>query len=214
MPSAPTTADVAAYRFRQAIYVNLTNECPTACVFCIKRSWKWGFHGADLKLGAVEPTIEETWRQIEVIRRERPFKELVFCGYGESTLRLPAMAGLGLRLRRAYPGVETRLNTVGLGSLVWGYDLAPELKRFLDAVCVSLNTADPAQWLELHRPKKEYRQEGFKSVLAFIRACVKAGLRTVVTAVEQPGVDLEAVKALAEKLGAEFRLRPALEPLS
>lgn len=209
--NALTTAGVAAYRFRHALYVNLTNECPTACAFCIKRTWKWEFHGVDLKLRGNEPTVDTAWRQIENMRKDRAFKELVFCGYGESTLRLPAMAGLGLRMRRDLPDVRTRLNTVGLGNLVWGHDIAPELRRFLDEVHVSLNTADAAQWLELHQPKPEYRQDGFKSVQDFIRACVKAGLCTVVTAVEQPGVDLEAVEALAGKLGAGFRLRPALE---
>ena len=43
---------------------------------------------------------------------------------------------------------------LGLGSLVNGRNIVPELRGAVDAVSVSLNTADPMQWEALHRPSR------------------------------------------------------------
>ena len=107
--------------------------------------------------------------------------------------------------------MPVRLNTVGLGNLINGRDVVPELAQVIDAVSVSVNTADPAEWIKLHRPRPAYRAGGFAAVLSFVSGCVAAHLRTRVTAVERPGADLDAVAALARRLGAGFLARPALD---
>ena len=99
---------------------------------------------------------------------------------------------------------------VALGNLIWGRDIVADLKGSLDAVAVSLNTTDPQDWIRLHAPSKKFENKGFASVLMFIKGCVKAGLKTTVTAVELPGTDMPAVRRLAAGLGASFRARPAL----
>ena len=99
---------------------------------------------------------------------------------------------------------------MGLGSLIWGRDITPELARLIDAVAVSLNTADPEQWKSLLAPLKPFREKGFSAAQDFVRGCVAAGIKTTVTAVALPGVDMAAVRRLAAALGASFRPRPAL----
>ena len=42
-----------------------------------------------------------------------------------------------------------------------GEDIVPKLKDLVDSVHVSLNTADPGQWLAMMRPGREYAQKGF-----------------------------------------------------
>lgn len=191
----------AVYTFQNAAYINLTERCPVSCVFCVKTAAGRRFHGTDLSL-ASEPTTDEAWAQLEGL--ERP--EYVFCGYGEPTYRLPVLLELSRRLRGLRPSARLRLNTIGLGSVIWERDIAPELAQALQAVSVSLNTADAAQWRRLHRP-----QAGdLDAATLFVRRCVAVGLETTVTAVELPGVDLRAVESLAKSLGAGFRLRPAL----
>lgn len=200
------------YLYRNGLYVNLTGRCPTQCAFCVKYSWDWKYRGYDLRLSR-EPALDEV---LSAVRNEAGFKELVFCGYGESTYRLEDMREISetlkadwkARQRKNFPKI--RLNTIGLGNLIHGRDIAGDLAGFLDCVSVSLNTSDPIQWLKLHRPLSPYRKKGFESVLDFIRNCVKALPETIVTAVELPGVDLQKVKILAESLGARFRLRPFL----
>lgn len=53
--------------------------------------------------------------------------------------------------------------------------------------------------------------EALGKVLEFVKECVQAGVKTQVTAVARPDVDIEAVRALAEGMGADFRVRPYFE---
>jgi len=203
------------YRHGQGLYVNLTNRCPTACAFCIKHAWKMKYRGNDLALGRAEPEPGEVTELIRGEWARGAFKELVFCGYGEPTMRLGALLAVAGAVKRGLlapvpAGLKIRLNTNGLGSLVNGRDIVPELKGLVDSAHISLNTADPEQWLEMMRPAPEYAVEGFKSVLAFVRASVDAIPETAVTAIRGGGADLEKFSALAKELGANCRLRDGL----
>lgn len=146
-------------------------------------------------------------REIEV---SGPKKEVVFCGYGEPTCRLGILTEVGHALKRRGHG-RLRLNTVGLGNLICGKDIAPSLAVWLDYISISLNTADPKQWKTLMRPAQIFSDRGFLSVLEFIDSCVACGLDTTVTAVDLKEVDVSKVKAIAVSLGAAFRLRPTIE---
>lgn len=197
------------YELEDRLYLNLTNRCPVACRFCVKRRWEMQFRGQDLRLER-EPELDELLPALERRLAALPPREVVFCGYGECTYRLDLVSAIGLNLRLHRRGVRVRLDTIGLGSLIWGRDISRQLALCLDSVSVSLNTADAAQWEELHRPAPAFRGGGFQAAKEFIEACVRAGLDTRVTAVAQPGVDLAAVAALAGRLGAGFAARPLL----
>jgi TatD family-associated radical SAM protein len=197
-----------AYRWGGGVYLNVTNRCPTACVFCAKFAWDWSYRGHNLRLGGAEPSLASLLAEAAPLLREGSTEELVFCGYGEPTMRLSTVLAAARRLRARVPLI--RLNTIGLGSALAGRDIAPELAETLDSVSVSVNTADPAQWRALMRPAPKFSAAGFDEVRAFVASCVRAGLETTVTAVEQPDVDAAAVATLARRLGARFRLRPAL----
>lgn len=201
--------DPATYPYGENLYLNLTSLCPTECAFCIKHASGRRFRGHDLALER-EPEVDEVWDAVLARTASRLFAEFVFCGYGESTYRLDALLEVSARLKRHYPRSARRLNTVGLGGLIWERDIVPDLSRAVTSVNISLNTAEPEQWRTLMRPRPEFRDRGFDSVLGFIRACVLADLRTTVTAVDLPGVDLPAVARLAESLGAAFLARPRL----
>ena len=204
------TAPTIAYPFKKGIYLNVTNRCPTACRFCIKRLLKWRFERWNFRLSGGEPTVAQILAACAAAAKRRPFSEIVFCGYGESTYRLPDLPELCGTLRRRYPKARLRLNTVGLGSLIWRRDITPELARIMDAVAVSLNTADSDQWHRLLAPLAPFRKRGFTAAQDFVRGCVAEGLKTTVTAVRLPGVDMTAVRRLAAALGACFRARPTL----
>ena len=145
---------------------------------------------------------------IEGARKREPFSEIVFCGYGEPAYRFGAIVDICRAVKKTAPASRIRLNTVGLGNLIAGRDMVRDLRGNIDSVRISLNTADPAQWLELMRPRPEFVKCGYQSVLSFIRSCVRSIPETVVTAVELPSVDLKACRKLAEKLGAAFLARP------
>ena len=178
-------------------------------MFCVKRDWEWRFWDNDLLL-RYEPSVDEIWNELLPLTAGRPPLEIVFCGYGEPTYRLEAIAMLSRRIRERFPATRLRLNTVGLGDLIAGRSIAPTLRDLVDAVSISINTADPRQWPILHRPETSYQNSGFDAVCRFAVDCVQAGLHTTLTAVDLPQVDLPAVERLAHQLGADFRARPTL----
>jgi TatD DNase family protein len=204
------------YRYKNGLYVNLTNRCPTACVFCVKNPWKMSYHGSNLDLAGLEPSPAEV---IALAKQEwtvAPFGELVFCGYGEPTMRLEALLACARMIKHGKaapipPSTRVRLNTNGLASAVWGRNVAPEMKGLIDSVHVSLNTSDPAQWAALMRPLAPWAGAGFEKVKEFIRETSLLLPEVFATAVEDDNVDIEKFKALARTLGAEPRIRPRLE---
>lgn len=197
------------YEIDDRLYVSLTNRCPVSCSFCVRKAWDMTYRGRDLRLER-EPEAGEVLDAVTGRLKSGGVREVVFCGYGECTYRLDALSAVGLHLRLHHREVKVRLNTIGLGSLIWRRDIVRLLGLSLDSVSVSLNTADPRQWEELHRPGPALGGLGFPSACDFVARCVEAGLDTRVTAIALPGVDLGRVGELARNLGASFAVRPLL----
>ena len=199
------------YEKDRGLYLNLTNRCPVSCSFCVKVPWDYQFEGHDLRIKGPEPTAPALIAALkEKLDTSDYWREVVFCGFGESTYRLEEMKKVGLYLKTQHPELRQRLNTVGLGSLIWARDITPELASFLDEVAVSLNTADEKQWVELMRPAPAYRATGFAASRLFAERCVAARIKTRITAVELPEVDLAPLQSYARKIKADFIARPVL----
>lgn len=200
------------YRFKNGLYINLTNRCPNLCTFCIKTKWAMQFDGHNLDLAGQEPSAEEILTVLEK-QLQTPAQEVVFCGYGEPTMRLDTVLKVGQTLKKhpAYPQFKIRLNTNGLGNLIHQRNIVPELKTAVDRIYISLNAPDQTQWQKLMRPAPEY-QNGYASVKEFIASCAQSGFEKVMAScVENTGVDVEAVKKVALSLGAEFNDREYLK---
>lgn len=204
------------YRFGNGVYINLTNRCPNLCVFCIKTKWHMDFHGNNLNLEGQEPSASEVVSALEQELKKGPFKEVVFCGYGEPTMRLDVLLFVAQTLKgwiaqAKYPPFKIRLNTNGLGNRINHKDIVPLLARVVDEVNVSLNAPDEIAWRNLVRPIEEF-QDGYEDVRHFIRSCVEAGFQKVVAScVDQTGVDPKAVEKIAREDGAIFYLRSFLD---
>lgn len=212
MPQLPKIV----YRFGDGVYVNLTNRCPNLCAFCIKTKWQMDFHGNNLDLAGQEPSAGRVVTALEEELKQAPFKEVVFCGYGEPTMRLEVLLFVaqtlkGWRAQFKYPPFKIRLNTNGLGNLINHKDIVPELAAVLDCVNISLNAQNEEVWREIVRPADGF-EDGFGSVVDFIERCVEAGFeRVVASCVDKTGADEIAVEKLACSLGAEFYLRSFLD---
>lgn len=201
------------YRFKNGLYINLTNRCPNLCKFCIKTKWHMRFEGYNLDLEGKEPSAAEVLSLLNKEMLSAPAKEIVFCGYGEPTMRLDALLEIGRALKKhpQYPSFKIRLNTNGLGDLINRRDIVPELKTAVDVVCVSLNAENETLWRELLRPAPGY-ENGYSAVKEFIKKCARAGFeRVTASCVQNTGADEKAVCALAEELGAEFNGREYLD---
>lgn len=195
---------VLAYARRGALYLNLTSRCTLACTFCPKvRDRSFSFEGHDLRL-AVDPGVEEVWEAARAAGLRGP-GEVVFTGLGEPTRRLEVLLELIRRLKRA--GLSrVRLDTDGLSSLREGRDVLPELAGAgLDAVSVSINAQDAPTYARLC--PSPFGEAAHGAAAAFVRRAAPLIPEVVASAVEVPGVDRERCRALAESLGARFRLR-------
>jgi len=203
-----TRIDTIAYRGSgSAVYLNLTNRCSCACTFCL-REWTDGVYGEVLTLTR-EPEPDEITRAIELEFLEGPAHEVVFCGFGEPTMRLDVVLAVTewLRLRR----IAARLNTNGHGQLLNpDVDVPAALAAAgLGAVTVSLNAADPESYDSICRP---LFGKAYRAVIQFAEQCVQHDIQTTLTAVDYPGADLAGCETIATALGAGFRARGLAAP--
>lgn len=188
-----------AYKLKNALYLNITLRCSADCVFC-DRKGEAVVKGYSLKIDR-EPSVEEILASIGDPTR---YDEIVFCGYGEPTIRLDAVIAVARAVKER--GGKVRLNTNGHGTILNGRDIVPELVGLVDAVSISLNSADPKQYGELMRVDGErYHRE----MIQFARAAKRLIGPVVMTLVDVPGIDIARARALAEdELGVELRIRP------
>ncbi|MBI2059630.1 MAG: YchF/TatD family DNA exonuclease [Nitrospirae bacterium] len=188
-----------AYRIRDSVYLNITNKCTISCVFCPKFD-DFMVKGHYLKLSR-EPDASTILSEIGDLAG---VQEVVFCGFGESTLRMDALKDTARALKAK--GVKVRLDTDGLGNLVHGRNILPELKGLIDSVSISLNASNPEEYARLCPSK--YEGIAYPAVKEFIREA-KVWIPDVqATVVTVPGVNVEACRRIVEdELGVRFRAR-------
>jgi len=188
-----------AYQIRDSLYLNITNRCTNDCCFCV-RSFTDFVKGHNLKLGK-EPSAGEVISELKGLER---YKEVVFCGYGEPTLRLDALKEIAKFLKEK--GKKVRLVTNGHGTLINKRPIARELTGLVDKISVSLNVDTEEKYNKICKP--QFGKGAFEDVKHFIVECRAAGLDIEVTCLDLPETDTEKCKFLVEQeLGAEFRLR-------
>ncbi|OGI43457.1 MAG: hypothetical protein A2150_03340 [Candidatus Muproteobacteria bacterium RBG_16_64_11] len=87
--------ETVAYRLHGNCYLNLTQRCTLRCRFCPKFNGTWRVKDFDLRLHR-EPSVEQL---LAAVGDPREYREVVFCGLGEPTLRLPTVLAVAERLR-------------------------------------------------------------------------------------------------------------------
>ena len=188
-----------AYRIRNSLYLNITNRCSNRCTFCAKFD-DFTVKGHNLLLQR-EPDFDEVMAAIGQPAAE--IAEVVFCGYGESLIRLDLVKQVAAALKQR--GYSIRINTDGQANLVHGRNILPELSGLVDCVSVSLNAPDAETYLRIC--KTPFGVAGFQGVCDFICQAGQYIPQVVASAVTLPGVDVAACRRLAEELGAVFRQR-------
>ena len=188
------------YDYFGGLYINITNRCPNACEFCI-RNFTNALGDADSLVLKEDPTGEEVKKELESWD-VRAYDEVVFCGYGEPTERLPEVLELARHIKAKY-GRQIRINTNGLADLIWGRPTAPDLKGVVDAVSVSMNEADAQKYYDLCHPK--FGLQSYDAVIKYIE-----DVRDYVPSVVTSAISSESInicRAKAAELGVVFKLR-------
>jgi len=169
---------------KRSLYVNITNRCNCACVFCLRHK-KQMAENSSLWLKK-EPTVDEVKNALATAPWEY-VSEIVFCGFGEPTLRQAELVALLHHVKETYGDHPTRLNTNGLGDLANGRAIASDFDGILDTVSISLNASNAERYLELTRA--EYGIKSFEAMLKFARDCQKHVPNVVLTIVEPEKID-------------------------
>lgn len=193
------------YKVHNNLYVNLTNKCPCACTFCLRQNMDHVGESGSLWLEH-EPSFDEVVEAFSHFNMD-DYEELVFCGFGEPTEAIEVLIRTAEYVKKTW-NKKIRLNTNGLGNLVNGRDIVPQLKGLIDIVSISLNTPDAERYHELVRSR--FGDISFQAMLDFAKECTeyipKVVLSTVDTTITKE--EEEKCRAICENIGVTYRIRP------
>ena len=193
------TNPTLAYAIGTRLYLNITDRCTLRCAFCPKYNGSREVRGYDLTLDH-RPSVAEL---IAAIGDPARYSEVVFCGYGEPTLRLKPLLEIAGWIKAR--GGRVRVNTDGLANLVHKRNVLPELAGRVDALSVSLNAQDQATYDRHCHPTLP---GAFKALQAFLAQAPRYVPQVTATAIDGlAGVDIAACEHLAAELGVAFRRR-------
>lgn len=196
------------YEYGENLYINVTNECPNHCDFCLRNHSKGSIYADNLWYEGQEPSKEELWEDI-VKRDLDQYTSVVFCGYGEPTCRLDDVLWLAKKIKEQGDYI-TRMNTNGLSDLINGRDTANEMAGLIDMISVSLNASTPEEYE--HMCKSDFGACAYDSMIHFTKAAVSSGIRTYMTVIStMPDDEIENCRIICESIGAIFRIRQYID---
>lgn len=187
------------YQIGKNLYINVSNRCDSDCIFC-DRKGEAVLNGYNLKMNkSEEPSSNEF---INEIGDPKKYNEIVFCGYGEPTIRWEVVKEVAKYVKQN--GGRTRLDTDGHGNVINKRDITPELKELIDSVSISLNSSDPEQYAKIMRVEPEM----FDEMVAFAKSA-KQYSKVTLTVVGMSQIDIEKARNFVEnEIGVNFRERP------
>ena len=198
---------VITYEVGDGLYVNVTNRCTNACEFCV-RAVADGTYG-ELWLDR-EPTVDEI---VDSIMSADPTKysEIVFCGYGEPTLRFYDIILVSSRVKEKYPKVKIRINTNGHGNLIHGKDITPLMRGVIDSVSISLNTANAEDYVKVCHP--DFGLDSYEGLLDFAVKTKNYVPSVCFSVVREsiPDEDIEICRQIAERCGVPLKVREMIK---
>ncbi|TCK19127.1 TatD family-associated radical SAM protein [Thiogranum longum] len=190
---------VLAYTIGDKRYLNITDRCTLRCTFCPKYCTLPRVHEFDLSL-AQRPETDDV---INALGNPADYREVVFCGFGEPTLRLGPLLEIAthIKLHRG----RVRVNTDGLANLVHKRNVLPELVGKIDALSVSMNTQNETLYQQHCQPALA---GSFQAMLDFLELApdyIESVTATAIDGLE--GVNIEACRELATQRKVAFRKR-------
>ncbi|KAB2909766.1 MAG: YchF/TatD family DNA exonuclease [Ignavibacteriales bacterium] len=187
------------YPIGSALYVNVTNRCNADCIFCSRQDAPF-IAGYNLGMEKrEEPTALQYLQQIGDPTR---YSEIVFCGYGEPTIRWEVVKQIARRVKEL--GGKTRMNTNGHGNVINHKDITPEMAGVIDSLSVSLNAVDSKTYANLMGVDENMYYE----MLDFTKKAKEFVPNVVLSVVSLPEIDTEKARRIAEvEIGVAFRER-------
>ncbi len=191
--------DILVYDIEDRRYINLSSSCTLKCQFCPKTQGHPTVHQYDLTLHE-KKNVEDYTR---AIGDPTKYTEIVFCGFGEPTLRFKELLAISHWIKEN--GGMVRVNTDGLANLVYKRNVLPEMGKCVDALSISMN----AQNEEIYNKHCQPSLAGsYQAMLDFIEEAPKYISDVTASAIDGlEGVDIEACEKLANERHVKFRRR-------
>ncbi len=195
--SKPETA--FTYKLGNSLYINVTNRCNAHCTFCKRKEYPV-LRSYNLGMERNEEPFADVY--INEIGDPKNYDEIIFCGYGEPTIRWDVVKDISKYVKAN--GGKTRLNTNGHGNVINKKNITTEMKGLIDVVSISLNSFDPKQYSELVGLETSY----FDEMIDFAKKSKLIVEKVIMTIVSIDEVDIERARNITEEeIGAEFRVR-------
>ena len=101
-----------------------------------------------------------------------------------------------------------RINTNGVGNLINGRNIVPEMERLIDTVSISLNNPHRDEYNALVRSK--FGDKSFDEMISFAKECTKYIPHVVLTTVDTTISHEEEAECqmICDSIGAKYRIRP------
>ena len=192
------------YEFDGKLYANITNKCPCACTFCIRKNSD-SVGGNDSLWLEHEPSFEEIKEAFDSFDKTG-LSELVFCGYGEPMMRADILLKTAEYVK-ANTNMTIRINTNGLVALMDPLFDISSLKFKIDKVSISLNASNPDKYFQITNPK--YGLPSYNSMLNFalrIQEFVPDVSFTIVDC-DLSDEEIELCRERAKDVGIPLRIR-------
>ncbi len=190
------------YTVKNGLYVNTTNRCPCDCTFCIRNHSDGVGDGENLWLKK-EPTIKEVCDEIQK-KNLKKFKEVVFCGFGEPSVRIDDINEI-IDFIRSISDIKIRIDTNGLSNLIHQKSTEEKFSKF-DTVSISLNGYDAKTYTDVTRPV--YGEKAFSEMLEFAKNVKQYCPDVVLTVVDIIGKEaIEKSRKVANSIDVNFRVR-------
>lgn len=191
------------YTYGGSAYMNITNKCPCACIFCIRSNGD-GLGSAESLWLKGDPTIDEIKAEIDNFDFSE-YDEVVFCGYGEPTQALDNLIESAKYLKEKH-SLKIRLNSNGLSDLINGKPTAHLLEGVVDSISISLNAPDSEAYQRVTRSK--FGEDAYPALLKFAEDCKKYIPNVKFTVVDVISEEeIEECKKISEKMGIPLRVR-------
>lgn len=187
------------YLIHNSLYINVTNRCNADCTFCRRKEDPF-LRGYNLGMKKSEEPSAQVY--IDEIGDPKKYDEIVFCGYGEPTIRWDVVKEVAKYVKDN--GGKTRINTNGHGNLINKKDITPEMRGLIDTISISLNSYNSKQYAELMQVSESH----FEEMKTFASLAKKYVNKVVMSVVSLDEVEIEeSRKVVEDEIGVEFRVR-------
>ena len=193
------------YEVGDGLYVNVTNRCTNSCDFCIRNNGD-GAYGSDSLWLEREPSVEDILDSI-FSRDLGKYTEIVFCGYGEPSVRLSDVCTVAKEIKRRGVQLPIRINTNGQSDLIHSRNTAPDYAGLFDTVSISLNTPNSQKYVDICHPV--YKEKAFSAILTFAQNVKNYVQNTMFSLVRDflTEEEISECERISRAIGVQLKLR-------